>query len=303
MDRPICDAVRRVLRCPACGGPLCEDERSLACGPCGLHYGCTPSGSLDLRLQAPKVVRDEYVVGTPLLPPSGFEFAPMRPNPRPEVDFSGVETPFHLTAELMSYFPRARTPDSLMLDLGCGTTIHRAVCERAGFQYVGLDYDTPEAPLQGDAHALPFADASFEFVLAVAVLEHLRFPFVVMREAFRVLRPGGVLAGSVAFLEPFHADSFYHHTHLGTYSALCHGGFEVLQVCPSDTWRVLDAHADMAFFPKMPRPLSVSLVAPLKAAHWLWWRLGRVVNPKATEENRRIATTGAQAFVARRPAA
>lgn len=42
-----------------------------------------------------------------------------------------------------------------------------------------------------DAYDLPFGQASFELVLLVAVLEHTREPWRILREAHRVLRRGG----------------------------------------------------------------------------------------------------------------
>lgn len=45
--------------------------------------------------------------------------------------------------------------------------------------------------VQGDVEALPFADASFDVVLAAHVIEHLGRPLRAMAEIDRVLRPGG----------------------------------------------------------------------------------------------------------------
>jgi len=49
----------------------------------------------------------------------------------------------------------------------------------------------------GDATAMPFADGSFDRVIAAEVLEHIPFDRSALAEIARVLRPGGLLAVTV----------------------------------------------------------------------------------------------------------
>jgi SAM-dependent methyltransferase len=290
-----------VLACPHCSQRLHFERGAATCVGCGERYPVSGAGRLDLRLRRRKRYPLEFELGSEL-PLGEHRFAPLRENPAPELDLSSVRVPHHLCRELISYFPRAKGPTSMALDLGCGAAIHREVCEQAGYQYVGLDYGAEQAPLLGDAHALPFRDDSFEFVLSIAVLEHLRYPFVALREVHRVLQPGKLFIGTVAFLEPFHDNSYYHHTHLGTLSALQHAGFRVEQVTPSATWPVLTAQASMGLFPKMPKPLARSVVLPVQALHRLWWGVAELLG-KAEPATRVCRMTGAFYFIARKEAA
>ena len=111
-------------------------------------------------------------------------------------------------------------PGDRLLDLGCGFGRHAFEAARRGARVVALDYaedelkevrntfaamaDAAEVPasslagtVQGDATRLPFADGSFDRVIASEVLEHIPDDEAAMRELARVLRPGGTMAVTV----------------------------------------------------------------------------------------------------------
>jgi SAM-dependent methyltransferase len=294
-----------VLSCPYCKSRLIQKGRAAECTGCERRFGRSSFGQLDLRLDESRPYPLVFEVGSTLAS-SEVDFGVLSENPAPAVDWKGVDVPRHLNSEMLSWFPRASHDDSMVLDLGCGRSPHRNVCEHAGFTYVGLDYSSEQAPLLGDAHLLPFDDSVFEFVLSVAVLEHVRFPFCAMAEVFRVLKPGGSFIGTVAFLEPFHSDSFYHHTHLGVLNCLDFAGFSVQAIAPSKDWSVLSAQAP-ALFPVMPRWLSRWLVLPLEALHRVYLLVinrllrgfpGRRSPPAVVLPHR---TTGAFTFITCKP--
>jgi len=92
-----------------------------------------------------------------------------------------------------------------VLDLACGAGVVAEAALARGLRPVGLDFSPamlaevrrrlPEVELrEGDAEALPFADASFDAVVSSFGIHHVERPRRALAEARRVLRPGGRLA-------------------------------------------------------------------------------------------------------------
>jgi cyclopropane fatty-acyl-phospholipid synthase-like methyltransferase len=123
----------------------------------------------------------------------------------------------HLSRRLTAAFEVAAVePGMRVLDVGCGRGEILRRCAQLGARAYGIDYadvavrmshdvaraeaasgDRPPIGVQrADAKRLPYPAAVFDRVLIFDVVEHL-FPWeldVTLKEAQRVLRPGGMLA-------------------------------------------------------------------------------------------------------------
>ena len=95
-------------------------------------------------------------------------------------------------------------------DVGCADQAVRHLLPESA-QYIGLDYyETAVSWYESrpdvfaDARQLPLADSSTDSALMLHLLEHLDRPGRALREATRILRPGGVLLIEVPFIYPIH---------------------------------------------------------------------------------------------------
>lgn len=98
--------------------------------------------------------------------------------------------------------PRASRPGAVLVDLGCGAGLLAPHIAGKGYRHVGVDLTASAlrvaalhgvTVLRGDVTAVPLADGCADVVTAGEILEHVADHAAVVREACRLLRPGGLL--------------------------------------------------------------------------------------------------------------
>ncbi len=106
------------------------------------------------------------------------------------------------TTEKEIVFSLLKTSKGKALDLGCGTGNYTLELKKRGFDVVGLDISKemlriaqkkiPEiAFIRGDAYKLPFKNNTFDLVLSITMFEFIKNPEKIIKEIYRVLKPGG----------------------------------------------------------------------------------------------------------------
>lgn len=134
-----------------------------------------------------------------------------------------------------------------VLDVGAGTGLGARFLNAERTRYIPTDLRAardPSDPLvtrQGQkpkiwcsGYRLPFREGSFDIVMALSLLEHVRDPGAILAEAWRVLRPSGTLVVSVPFCFPVHGfpDDFRRWTCEGLKLEIERVGFEIHDAFP-----------------------------------------------------------------------
>ncbi|MDB5446430.1 MAG: adhesin [Phenylobacterium sp.] len=196
------DKILPLLRCPESGGQLVRDGETLRVLGCDKHW---------------PIVR-----GRPVLCPGLDE-------PRIAEAYDSHKLPPRVI-ELIE-----RT-EGFVLNLSAGNSPkryeHVVEAEFAIFRHTDV---------VADAHALPFADDSFELVISMNAFEHYRSPEKAAEEIRRVLKPGGQVLIHTAFLQPLHEAPwhFFNATRYGVEKWF--ERFETLNLKVSDNFNPMNA--------------------------------------------------------------
>lgn len=198
------------LRCLECKkeGSLVKLEGSLRCSHCGAEYPMHSYKSIPLLVGLHSPLKKNEILNHKVV----AQYADLE-RARGHWETCGMD----------DYLGRL---SGLLLNYGSGDGGDRQWLESKGFTVTTFDiYPGEFTDYVCDGHDLPFADNQFDVVTSIAVFEHLYDPHKAVKEIFRVTKSGGSLVGSVAFLEPYHAFSYFHMSPLGVREVLLQAGY------------------------------------------------------------------------------
>ena len=147
--------------------------------------------------------------------------------------------PFELVAGL---FQEGR---GRLLDFGCGTGSYKSMIEGFGYQWYGINHREGMADAVRelaamdpritfyDGSRLPYESECFDVVFSMQVFEHCQDIHATFAEISRVLKPGGVLVGSVSYLEQIHDYSAFNFTPYGIKIAAMRSGLSLHKIYPA----------------------------------------------------------------------
>jgi SAM-dependent methyltransferase len=139
-----------------------------------------------------------------------------------------------------------------LLDIGCGKMPYKEYILKNSLvkNYVGLDIESAllydkncTADFTWDGITMPFKNENFECAFGTEVLEHCPEPETILKEVYRVLKPGGIFFCTVPFLWNLHEvpNDEYRYTPFSLGRHLKNSGFKDIELKATGGW-----HASMA---------------------------------------------------------
>lgn len=130
---------------------------------------------------------------------------------------------------------------------------------------------------------LPIESGTYDTVLLINVLEHVFEYRQLLREAARVLRPGGAIVIVVPFLFPYHAspNDFHRYTATALSRALSSTGFESITIVALGSgvcaarWALIER-----LLPRVLSPLSLAVAPFVTAGDWFLVKIARLLGKK-----------------------
>lgn len=158
----------------------------------------------------------------------------------------------------------------IVLDIGCGYMPYKSLVLNNNNvkEYIGVDleqseiYNNVKPDLYWDGISIPLADHSVNAVLLTEVLEHCPDPICVLKEAYRVLKPDGMVVFSVPFLWYLHETpyDFYRFTPYAINKMLGDTGYKDIELKTYGNGRYAYLHMYLIWLKRGSLPKFIKFV-------------------------------------------
>jgi SAM-dependent methyltransferase len=183
-----------LLRCVNCGGMFHVEDPALVCNGCGFRAPIE-NGAVDFldKDERERLAEDAGDFNFQMAEMSGS--TALARAYRFGGNFISCDyVPFKQLDRFLEGIER----DKIIVELGSG---NRKLSDRC----INVDlFPFSNVDILADIRKTPFNDRSVDYVVIDAVLEHVPEPHSVVREIFRILKPGGKVFCLVPFIHPYH---------------------------------------------------------------------------------------------------
>ncbi len=177
----------KILACPKCKKGL---NKKLVCSSCKKKYRCINNKPVFIKIQSASTDKtlDFFIKNIKWIIPSPSFNVFVKSN--------------------MKFFKKNMLKKSKILIIGGGThKLAKGVNILSEHLENTINLEIVDGPLVdviGDAHHLPFKNNSFDLVIIKAVLEHVKYPKIVVDEIHRILKKKGFVYAEVPFMQGVH---------------------------------------------------------------------------------------------------
>ena len=204
------EEARSLLRCPVCRHELCLSDQGMSCVACGKSFPVLQGIPVLINENNSLFSIDDFVQERntffDLRPPGIAARVFKRLTPTLGTNVRGKANYLEFARLLLQ---ESETPRVLVLGgsiIGQGM---ESLASDATIELVETDVSFgPRTKVICDAHDIPWADETFDGVIAQAVLEHVLDPYRCVQEIHRVLKKDGIIYAEVPFMQQVHAPPY-----------------------------------------------------------------------------------------------
>ncbi len=199
------------LACPRCHAPLLPSQEGASCSACQAHYPRRSTLYFAGEVDDAEKARQQAIYDGRVQDMVRLSYSDLEAYRHFCTSMTALIQRYGLNGYQLKSLKTRRELDRLgpksgqrVLDIGSGDGVNLALLTlHYGTRGIGIDISSTVVEqcmqvnpwgheyYQADAEQLPFHDSTFDGLISMDVLEHLPHPGQCIREAGRVLRPGG----------------------------------------------------------------------------------------------------------------